>query len=42
MAGCCGPTEAPKIARQRRVLGGVLAITLIMFAVEIGAGRHAS
>jgi Co/Zn/Cd efflux system component len=42
MAGCCGPTEAPKIARQRRVLGVVLAINLIMFAVEIGAGWHAS
>jgi Co/Zn/Cd efflux system component len=32
----------PKIARQRRVLGVVLAINLIMFAVEIGAGWHAS
>jgi Co/Zn/Cd efflux system component len=42
MTGCCGPTEAPKIARQRRVLGVVLAINLIMFAVEIGAGWHAS
>ena len=42
MAGCCGPTEAPKIAHQRRVLGVVLAINLIMFAVEIGAGWHAS
>ncbi len=42
MAGCCGPSEAPKIARQRRVLGVVLAINLIMFAVEIGAGWHAS
>jgi Co/Zn/Cd efflux system component len=42
MAGCCGPAEAPKIARQRRVLGVVLAINLIMFAVEIGAGWHAS
>ena len=42
MAGCCGPTEAPKIARQRRVLGVVLVINLIMFAVEIGAGWHAS
>ena len=42
MAGCCGPTEAPKIASQRRVLGVVLAINLIMFAVEIGAGWHAS
>jgi Co/Zn/Cd efflux system component len=42
MAGCCGPTEVPKIARQRRVLGVVLAINLIMFAVEIGAGWHAS
>jgi Co/Zn/Cd efflux system component len=42
MAVCCGPTEAPKIARQRRVLGVVLAINLIMFAVEIGAGWHAS
>jgi Co/Zn/Cd efflux system component len=42
MAGCRGPTEVPKIARQRRVLGVVLAINLIMFAVEIGAGWHAS
>ena len=42
MAGCCGATEAPKIARQRRVLGVVLAINLIMFAVEIGAGWQAS
>ncbi len=42
MAGCRGLTEAPKIARQRRVLGVVLAINLIMFAVEIGAGWHAS
>ena len=42
MAGCCGPTEAPKIARQRRVLGVVLVINLIMFTVEIGAGWHAS
>jgi len=42
MAGCRGPTEAPKIAHQRRVLGVVLAINLIMFAVEIGAGWHAS
>ncbi len=42
MTGCCGPTEAPKIARQRRVLGVVLAINLIMFAVEIGAGWHVS
>ncbi len=41
MAGCRGLTEAPKIARQRRVLGVVLAINLIMFAVEIGAGWHA-
>ncbi|MEE8276629.1 MAG: cation transporter [Alphaproteobacteria bacterium] len=46
MAGCCdsapGASEAPKIGRQRRVLGVVLAINLIMFAVEIGAGWHAS
>ena len=42
MAGCCGPTEAPKIARQRRVLGVVLVINLVMFAVEVGAGWHAS
>jgi Co/Zn/Cd efflux system component len=45
MAGCCdstpGPPQAPKIGRQRRVLGVVLAINLIMFAVEVGAGWHA-
>ncbi len=42
MAGCCDqmPTT-PKIGQQRRVLGVVLAINLIMFAVEIGAGWHA-
>ena len=42
MAGCCdhGP-RAPKIGQQRRILGAVLAINLIMFAVEIGAGWRA-
>jgi Co/Zn/Cd efflux system component len=39
VAGCCD--SAPKIGHQRRVLGVVLAINLIMFAVEIGAGWHA-
>ncbi len=39
MAGCCD--SAPQIGQQRRVLGVVLAINLIMFAVEIGAGWRA-
>ncbi len=39
MAGCCD--QAPEIGQQRRVLGVVLAINLIMFAVEIGAGWRA-
>ncbi len=45
MAGCCDSTplgpSAPKVGRQRRVLIVVLAINLIMFAVEIGAGWRA-
>lgn len=41
MAGCCDISQAPKIGRQRRVLIVVLAINLIMFAVEIGAGWRA-
>ncbi len=45
MAGCCGPTpgapQGPEIGRQRRVLVIVLAINLIMFVVEIGAGWRA-
>ena len=39
MADCCDP--APQIGQQRRVLVAVLAINLIMFAVEIGAGWRA-
>ena len=45
MAGGCdhapGAPQGPGIGRQRRVLGTVLAINLIMFAVEVGAGWHA-
>ncbi len=45
MAGCRdsapGAPQGPKIGQQRRVLGVVLAINLIMFAVEIGAGWRA-
>ena len=42
MAGGCDPTpQAPKIGQQRNILGVVLAINLIMFAVEIGAGWRA-
>ena len=42
MADGCDPTpQAPKIGQQRRILGVVLAINLIMFAVEIGAGWRA-
>ena len=33
--------RAPKIRQRRRILGVVLAINLIMFAVEIGAGWRA-
>ena len=33
--------RAPKIGQRRRILGVVLAINLIMFAVEIGAGWRA-
>ncbi|MHA1151761.1 MAG: cation transporter [Alphaproteobacteria bacterium] len=39
MAGCCD--QAPEIGQQRRVLTVVLAINLIMFVVEIGAGWRA-
>jgi len=39
MAGCCD--SAPAIGQQRRVLVTVLAINLVMFVVEIGAGWRA-
>ncbi len=39
MAGCCD--SAPEIGQQRRVLVVVLAINLVMFVVEIGAGWRA-
>ena len=45
MAGCRDhlpeAPQGPNMSRQRRVLGAVLAINLIMFAVEVGAGWRA-
>ncbi len=47
MADCCGPPSetpapgAPMLRLQRRVLGAVLAINLVMFFVEAGAGWRA-
>ena len=42
MAGCCDHAAGvPEIGQQRRVLVVVLAINLVMFVVEIGAGWRA-
>ncbi len=47
MDDCCDPPSetpapgAPVLRLQRRVLGAVLAINLVMFFVEAGAGLRA-
>jgi Co/Zn/Cd efflux system component len=43
MAGCCdhGPTQAPVLRLQRRVLAIVLAINAAMFVLEVAAGWSA-